>query len=208
MLRWTLVVGLSLLSCAGSAIASNEMAQFDPVQGFAPASVSFDDRLGKGFQWNKELPCGANRATVTVKFVRAYSNDMGQMSVAKVWLHSGNPGDISEQWIAATIKAPTDLHKLNAAVWLSKVSQSESLGPGYAPADLNKTMQVDFAWTSNGVVGVDFGGEYVAHVTTDKPITGIGLGGSWAKFEFINFEVGRSGTPDPACATVARPAGR
>ena len=205
MLRRTSVLGLLLVGCAGNAIASGEMAPFDPIPGFAPASVSFDDEQGKGFEWNKELPCGANRATVTVKFDKAYAGS--QLPVAKVWLHSGALGDASEQWIAATIKAPTDPYKLNAEAWLSIDTHSGSDGPGFAPAELDRPLQIDFAWTPDGVVSVNFGGDYVKHVSTNKPITGIGLGGSWAKFEFLNFKVGRSGAPDPLCSTVGRSGG-
>ncbi len=39
---------------------ANSVAPFDSVHGFAPATVKFDDLHGKGFAWNKPLPCGAN----------------------------------------------------------------------------------------------------------------------------------------------------
>ena len=176
-------------------------ASFDQIHDFAPRSVSFDDRPGKGFEWTKRLPCGANRATVTVKFEKTYSGPTGrQMPVGKIWLHSGEKDEPSEQWIAAVLKAPTDSWKLDALTWLEKVTdtKSESAG-GYAPADLTRPLQITFAWTRDGVIDVDFGGEFVKRVVTDKPITSIGLGGSWSKFEFVDLKVGREGPPDAAC---------
>lgn len=194
--------GKSLVLLSALTLAAPKgVVSFDPIEGFAPQSVSFDDRPGKGFEWNKPLPCGANRATVTVKFDKAYArNSAGQAPVAKVWLHSGQPGETSEQWIAAVLKAPTDTWKLNALAWLEKVTgtASESAG-GYMPADLNRPLRIDFAWTNEGVVSVSFGGEFLKQAVANKPITGIGFGGSWAKFDFIDLRVGRTGTPDAAC---------
>jgi hypothetical protein len=176
------------------------MAPFDPVQGFAPRSVKFDDRLGKGFDWRKDLPCGANRATVTVKFEKSYPSDRGlEIPVAKVWLRTKGESDDTVQWIAAVLKGPTDTYQLNAMAWLEKVYPGAHEGPGMAPADLSHPTQIDFAWTPDGVVTVNFGGEYVKHVKADQPITAIGLTGSWSKAEFVDFRVGRSGAPDPLC---------
>jgi hypothetical protein len=202
MLRSIFLVTLSLLAFAERSSASTEVTAFESVQGFAPSSVNFDDPRGKGFNWDKSLPCGANHATVTVKFKRAYPSG-DNMPVAKVWLHSAKTEDVPEQWIAAVLKAPTDTYKLNAMEWLEKLEGSVVEGPGYAPADLNIPLQIDFAWTSDGVVSVNFGGDIVKHVTTKTPITDIGLSVSWAKFEFISLKVGRTGAPDPACASIA-----
>jgi hypothetical protein len=200
MLISKFVIAMSALAFSGQANSAEKSPSFDPFQAFAPQSVNFDDQHGKGFDWDKQLPCGANRATVTVKFIKAYPSEKYlHLPVAKIWLHSGTPGGASEQWIAAVLQAPTDIYQLNAQAWLEKATQSTTEGPGIAPADLSHPVQVDFAWTSDGVVTVNFGGEYLKHVTSDKPITGIGLGGSWAKFEFINLKVGHSGAPDPAC---------
>lgn len=183
----------------------NMAAPFDPLPNFAPAAVRFNDTEGKGFEWNKNLPCGTNRATVTVKFQQAYASSKGTAPVAKVWLHSGEAGDPSEQWISAVLKAPTDSWKLNGMAWLEKVdasNKSETAG-GYGPADLNKPVQLDFTWARDGAITVKFGDEFVKRAKSDKPITSIGLGGSWSKFEFINVKVGRSGDPDPACGIGA-----
>src|ERR1700733_14752112 len=111
--RGVVAAALGLFVFTERASATTPMSAFDPIQGFAPPSVNFDDPNGKGFTWKKILPCGANRATVTVRFKRAYQSDRN-MPVAKVWLHSGKTGDPSEQWIAAVLKAPTDTYKLNA----------------------------------------------------------------------------------------------
>jgi hypothetical protein len=183
----------------------NTAAPYYAVPRFAPPIVSFDDHKGKGYEWNKRLPCGANRATVSVKFHKAYLNPKGSAPVAKVWLHSGSSSDASEQWISAVLKAPTDTWKLNGMAWLEKVDAnniSETAG-GYGPADLNKPMQIDFAWTRDGAVTVKFGDEFVKRAKSDKTITSMGLGGSWSKFEFISAQVGRAGDPDPACGIGA-----
>jgi hypothetical protein len=198
--RRVFAVGLGLFAFSEQASATAQMSAFDPTQGFAPTLVNFDDPSGKGFTWEKSLPCGANRATVTVRFKRAYQSGT-IMPVAKVWLHSGKSGDPSEQWIAAVLKAPTDTYKLDAMEWLEKVVGSQSEGPGYAPANLSGPLQIDFAWTSDGVVSVNFGGEFVKYIKTNEPISDIGLSVSWAKFEFIGLKVGRAGAPDPACAS-------
>ena len=200
MLLSKIAIAMSAFAITGQENPAGNLTPFNPVRGFAPQLVNFDDQHGKGFDWDKTLPCGANRATVTVKFVRAYPSEKGlQLPVAKIWLHSGTPGDASEQFIAAVLKAPTDTYQLNAQAWLEKVTVSASEGPGYAPADLSRPVQIDFAWTPSGVVTVNFDGEYSKHITADKPITRIGISGSWAKFEFVNFQVGHSGPPDPAC---------
>jgi hypothetical protein len=200
MLLSKIAIAMSAFAITGQTSPAGNLAPFDPVQGFAPQFVNFDDPHGKGFDWDKALPCGANRATVTVKFVRAYPAEKNlRLPVAKIWLHSGTPGDASEQFIAAVLKAPTDTYQLNALAWLEKVTVSASEGPGYAPADLSRPVLIDLAWTPDGVVTVNFGGEYSKHVTADKPITRIGISGSWAKFAFINLKVGHSGAPDPAC---------
>src|SRR5215469_8719625 len=110
-----------LLASTSQAYAGPEATPFDPVQDFAPQSLKFDDPQGKGFTWDKSLPCGANRATVLVKFDHAYPSSKGMhLPVAKIWLHTGTPGDSSEQWIAAVLKGPTDRYKLNAQAWLEK----------------------------------------------------------------------------------------
>ena len=196
MLLSKFVVALTALASAG---APDTATPFKSTPDFAPKSVKLDDRHGMGFHWNKKLPCGANRATVTVKFDAAYTSvRTADAPVAKVWLHS-ETGDASEQWAGAAFKAPTDRWKLNAVSWLEKVTGSKTEGPGYVPADLSRPVQIDLAWTADGVVSVDFGGEFVKKVTLDKPVTEIGVGGSWAKFEFIDLKVGRVGAPDPAC---------
>jgi hypothetical protein len=195
---------LLVLALAGQ--QPNIAAPFEAVPNFAPPKLGFNDAQGKGFEWEKKLPCGSNHATVTVRFEKAYPSIKGNLApVAKVWLHSGESGDPSEQWISAVLKAPTDTWKLNAMAWLEKVDadhKSETAG-GFGPADLNKPVNLDFTWTRDGAVTVKFGDEFVKHAKSDKPITGFGLGGSWSKFEFIGVKVGHSGDPDPACGTGA-----
>lgn len=202
MPRTAFTIAMSLLAISQPAPAVADMGAFEPVQTFAPTSVIFDDPQGKGFTWEKTLPCGTNRATVTLKFDRAYLGPK-EWPVAKVWLHSVKTESIPEQWIAAVVKAPTDTYKLNALVWLEKDTASGNDGPGYAPADLSSPLQIDFAWTPDGVVSVSFGGEIVKRITTSTTIDRIGLAVSWAKFEFISLKVGRSGASEPACATDA-----
>jgi hypothetical protein len=180
--------------------AATEAGTFEPIQAFAPASVIFDDPTGKGFVWDKALPCGVNRATVTLKFHKAYVNEH-KLPVAKVWLHTAQTRSDPEQWIAAAVKAPTDTYRLNALEWLEKDTDSENDGPGYAPADLTSPLQIEFAWTPDGVVSVNFGGEFVKHIRTSGSIDKIGLAVSWAKFEFVSLKVGRAGAPQQACAT-------
>lgn len=200
MLRSNTVLSLVLLACTAPSYAGVEMPPFDPVAGFAPRAVNFDDQQGKGFSWNKNLPCGANRASVTVKFDKAYHSAKGiNQPVAKIWLHAGQPGDVSEQFISAVVKGPTDAYGLNAQAWLEKATRTGNDGPGFAPADLDKPMRFDLAWTPDGVVTVSFNGEYQKHITADKPINSIGLGGSWSKFEFVDFQVGHSGPPALGC---------
>ena len=200
MLRNAFTIAVPFLAMLQPALAATEMGTFEPVQAFAPASVVFDDPHGKGFSWEKALPCGANRAAVTLKFDRAYLG-VHDLPVAKVWLHTVQAGNVPEQWIAAVVKAPTDAYKMNALEWLEKDTASGNDGPGYAPADLNSPLQINFAWTSDGVVSVNFGGEFAKQITTSTPIDRIGLAVSWAKFEFISLQVGRAGAPEPTCAT-------
>src|SRR4051812_8186953 len=99
------IVAASTLASGGATVTGTP---FDQAPSFAPQSIKLDDPFGKGFHWNKRLPCGANRATVTVKFNKSYPNETGEAPLAKVWLHSGEAGDSSEQWAAAVLKAPTD----------------------------------------------------------------------------------------------------
>src|SRR3954469_21983057 len=182
MLLSKLVVAVSALAFAG---ASNAVAPFDSAPNFAPKLVKLDDSLGKGFEWNKPLPCGANRAPVKVKFDKVYPNSKDSyLPVAKMWLYTGETGDPSQQFAAAVLRAPTDRWNLNGLAWLEKVPAPTSEGTGYGPADLSRPMTLDFAWTTDGVVSVSFDGEYVKRATLDKPIKGIGVGGSFAKFEF------------------------
>src|SRR3984885_15987899 len=122
--RRVFAVGLGLFAFSEQASATAQLSAFDPTQGFAPTLVNFDAPSGKGFTWEKSLPCGANRATVTVRFKRAYQSGT-IMPVAKVWLHSGKSGDPSEQWIGGVLKAPTDTYKLDAMEWLEKVVGSQ-----------------------------------------------------------------------------------
>jgi len=194
---------LSEIALALSALAAANLpdpaATFVPSRDFAPSSVSFNDKEGKGFEWSKRLPCGANRATVTVRFDEGYPR-YPQTSLGKIWLHSGNKGSESERWMAASILSPTDRWKLNGLAWLERATSTdrEALG-GYGPVELNKPLRIDFAWTPEGVVNVSFGGEFAKHGTMSGAITEIGVGGSLAKFAFLNLTVGRSGNPDPAC---------
>jgi hypothetical protein len=172
-----------------------------------PAKISFDDQLGKGLEWSRELPCGANHASVTLTFRRTYPAD-SNLPVAKVWLHGEANGDIPEQWVAAAFSAPTDAHKLNSIEWLEKVEGSVGTGPGYAPADLSKAVRIDLNWTPDGLVTVNFGDDVVKHITTTAKITEIGLSVSGAKFEFTNLKVDRLGASDSACpSNPALPAG-
>jgi hypothetical protein len=198
MLRLLLLLTL-LLGFAGQGAAATA-ADFNSVDGFAPSFIKADDPVGKGFNWTKNLPCGANHATLQVRFKATYPSGE-HMPVAKVWLHSPKTDVAPEQWIAAVLKAPTDPYKLNAMEWLEKVEDSAGQGPGFAPADLNSPVQLDFGWSPDGVVTVNFGDGIVKYVTATSPITELGLSVSWAKFEFISMKVGRTGAQDPACAT-------
>lgn len=204
MVRKTIVIALSVLTGASGARASVDMGPFDPVQDFAPPSIIFDDPQGQSFTWDKQLPCGANRATVTVKFDAAYHSDKWA-PVAKVVLyppHDGGEAGVSFPVIAAVVMAPTDPHKLNATVWLEKDIDSQSQGPGTAPEDLNAPLQINLAWTPGGLVRVNFGGEFDKGMMFSRPINRIQLSVAWAKFEFIGLKVGHAGPPDPACATA------
>jgi hypothetical protein len=205
MLRIQLLFALSMV-IAGSECASAEEADFNSSQGFAPPYINANDPVGKGFNWSKNLPCGANHATLSVRFKGAYPSG-DHMPVAKVWLHSAKTDDAPEQWIAAVLKAPTDIHNLNALEWLEKVEGSTGQGPGLAPADLDSTVQLDFVWTSDNIVTVDFGDNIVKHVKATSPLTDIGLSVSWAKFEFIGMKVGRTGAQDPTCVSRTLMAG-
>ncbi|HUE64483.1 MAG TPA: hypothetical protein VMO78_08920 [Rhizomicrobium sp.] len=203
MPRHPSVVALFLLTCVGQAVADTEMAPFAPVLGFAPHSIVFDDVRGKSETWAKELPCGANRASLTVKFDKAYHSDKWA-PVAKVRLTSLKHNEVADEKspsLAAVIKAPTDAYKLNAWVWIEKVLDADSGGQGYAPADLNAPMQIDLAWTPNGDVTVNFAGEYEKQMSMGKPVAGIEVAVSWAKFEFVDLKVGHAGPPNPACAS-------
>lgn len=74
------------------------------------------------------MPCGANRATVIIKFDKTFVLD-GYIPVAKFWLHSPpDAQDASGQLTAATVKAPTDPNGLNAPVWLEKDIGAHSQG--------------------------------------------------------------------------------
>ncbi len=149
-------------------------------------------------EWSKELPCGANHASVTLTFRRAYPAD-SNLPVAKVWLHGEKNGDVPEQWIAAAFSAPTDAFKLNSIEWLEKVEGSVGEGPGYAPADLSKPVRIGLDWTADGLVTVNFGDDVVKHITTTAKITEIGLSVAGAKFEFSNLKVDHLGPSDSAC---------
>ena len=203
MLQCKSAVALLVLSCAGKAIAEDEMAPFDPVPDFAPHAIVFDDAQGKSQMWAKPLPCNVNRATVTVKFDKAYLNNKWA-PVAKVRLTPLNPDQAagaSAPTVAAVFKAPTDAFRLNAWVWVERVVGAQSDGQGYAPADLDRPMTIDLAWTPDGAVTVNFGGEFQKRMSIGKPVAGIELAVSWAKFEFIDLKVGHSGPPNPACAS-------
>jgi hypothetical protein len=203
MLRRTWVFALLVLGCAGKALADDEMAPFDPVPDFAPRSIVFDDSRGKSDMWAKALPCSANRATVTVKFDKAYHSDKWA-PVAKVRLSPLKPDAVAEATsptLAAVVKAPTDAFRLNAWIWIEKVLGANSDGQGYAPADLNKPMQIDLAWTPTGDVTINFGGEYEKQMSIGKPVASIEMAVSWAKFEFIDLKVGHAGPPNPVCAS-------
>jgi len=203
MLRRTLAIALLGLACTGNASADGKMAPFDPVPGFAPPSIIFDEPTGKDGMWAKDLPCSANRATVTVKFDKAYHSD-NWAPVAKIRLDapkSGDMADTSSLSVAAVVQGPTDAHKIFALVWAEKVTGSQSEGPGYSPADLEAPLQIDLAWTPDGVVNVNFGGQFATRMTISNPVTRIGLAVSWAKFEFINLKVGHAGPPAPPCAS-------
>ncbi len=202
MLRRTLISALLVLGCTGKACADEDMAPFDPVPGFAPRSIVFDDSRGKSDMWTKELPCSANRASVTVKFDKAYHSD-NWAPVAKVWLNAMKPNELTDATsptVAAVVKAPTDAFRLNAWVWVEKVLGADSDGGGYSPADLNTPMQIDLAWTPSGDVTINFGGEFEKQMSIGKPVVGIEVAVSWAKFEFIDLKVGHAGPPNPACA--------
>jgi len=196
MLLSEIALALSALTSAG---LPDPAVTFVPLRDFAPSSVSFNDKEGKGFEWSKRLPCGANRATVTVRFDEGYPR-YPQTSLGKIWLHSGQKGSESEQWMAASILPPTDRWKLNGLAWLEHATNDdrEALG-GYGPVELNKPLRIDLAWTQEGVVNVSFGGEFAKHGTMSGAITDIGVGGSLAKFAFLDLKVGRAGSPDPAC---------
>jgi hypothetical protein len=181
--------------------SAGALLSHSPGQKTAAAVIRFDDKLGKGLDWSKSLPCGSNHASVTLNFKRAYSNE-SNMPVAKIWLHAAKTVNSPETWIAAAFSAPTDVHKLNAIEWLEKVQGSDSEGPGYAPADLNGPLHIDLSWNKAGVVSVSFGDNIVKHVTSESPITEIGLSVSWANFEFSDLKIERVGKEDIACSNA------
>jgi hypothetical protein len=195
----TLTIGMLLLVSAGSANGDDEMAPFDPLPGFAPRSIVLEDSRGtRSGIWVKDLPCSANRASVTVKFDKAYqSTDNHWMPVAKVILGPHSPHDTVA---AAVIKAPTDAFGLNGMVWLEKDTGPQAVGPGIAPTDLHTPMKINIAWTPTGEVSANFGGDVHERVSLDRPINEIAVSVSWAKFEFLNLTVGHAGPPNPACA--------
>ena len=205
-MRRALTIGLLLLVFADNAKGGDEMAPFDPVSGFAPPFIVIDDSSGttSGI-WAKDLPCSANRASVTVKFDKAYqSTNNHWMPVAKVILGPQTRNDVADSprtVAAAVVKAPTDAFGLTASVWLEKDTGPQSVGPGIAPADLHSPMQINIAWTPTGEVSANFGGEFHERVSLGKPISEIAVSVSWAKFEFINLTVGHAGPPNPACAS-------
>lgn len=196
MLLSEIAIALSALTAAN---LPDPAVTFVPLRDFAPASVSFNDKEGKGFEWSKRLPCGANRATVTMRFDEGYPK-YPQASLGKIWLHTGAKGSASEQWMAASVMSPTDRWKLNGLAWLEHATSDdrEAMG-GYGPVELNKPLRIDLAWTEDGVVNVSFGGEFSKHGKMAGAITEIGVGGSLAKFAFLDLKVGRAGAPDPAC---------
>lgn len=183
--------------------APPDPAGFVPHRNFAPTIVAFDDRTGKGYEWTKPLPCGANRATVMVRFDQGYPK-FPQASLGKIWLHSGVKDSPTERWIAASLKSPTDRWKLDGLAWLEDATNAErkTVG-GYGPVELNKPLRIDLAWTADGIVTARFGGEFSKQASMGGPITDIGVGGSLAKFAFLSLTVGREGPPDPACSQSA-----
>ncbi|MBA2588301.1 MAG: hypothetical protein H0U98_06715 [Alphaproteobacteria bacterium] len=191
MERTSLLIAACLLASSGTLGAFAQTS-------IHPAKISFDDQLGKGLEWSRELPCGANHASVTLTFRRIYPADKN-LPVAKIWLHGEKNGDVPEQWVAAAFSAPTDALKLNSIEWLEKVEGSVGEGPGYAPADLSKAVHVDLNWTPDGLVTVNFGDDIMKHITTTAKITEIGLSVAGAKFEFTNLKVDHLGVSDSAC---------
>jgi hypothetical protein len=115
-------------------------------------------------------------------------------------LKQGAGPDASSSSVAAVVKAPTDAFNLNAMVWVEKVTGQQSDGQGVAPADLSTPMQIDLAWTPDGDVTVNFGGEFQKRMPVGKPVARIELAVSWAKFEFVKLNVGHAGPPSPECA--------
>jgi hypothetical protein len=60
-----------MLGCANNAYADGGLSPFEPLPGFAPSSIVFDELGGHYDKWIMALPCTANRANVTVKFYKS-----------------------------------------------------------------------------------------------------------------------------------------
>jgi hypothetical protein len=204
MLRGKIVIVFSAIAYVGNASAAVDMQPFDPVPGFAPPSIILDDPYGKSSMWIRNLPCGANRATVTIKLDKVYPNNRW-LPVAKIRLFPPSAGagaDVSGTDIAAVVKAPTDRFGLNGLVWMERqISSRFQEGAGMAPEDLRAPLQINLAWTPDGLVKANFGGEFDKGMIFSEPISRIVLSVSWAKFEFIKLETGHAGPPEPGCTS-------
>jgi hypothetical protein len=204
MLRGSFLVALLMLGCVHSASAGSDFPPFAPIADFAPPSVVIDSPAGQFDKWIKVLPCGANRATVLVKFDASYRTDK-YVPNAKIQLNPldvGQQADSSHQEVDATITHQDAPFK----PWIDirRVVGTRSEEQGFAFARLDVPLQVDLAWTSGGLVSVNFGGHYELQMGLDKPITRIALFATSAKFEFVDLKVGHAGEPDPACQSQSK----
>jgi hypothetical protein len=194
------VLVATLLLISGYPIAANaRMPSFEPVVGFAPKSILYDEPGGEYDTWTKQFPCSVNSASVTVKFYKTNYHAKWQ-PLARIMFYSGNSTDGHEPytWAAATVRGPWGNEgPYTFVAWDQRDTDGKFHGSTYGSAavDLSKPVQIEFSWTGEGAVTVSFNEGPPISLPKIGAITTIRAFVSSAKVEFIDLNVGHAGPP-------------
>lgn len=195
----TAVQRTSVLAILFSIVAQNaktQVSEFQPIADFAPASITFDEPGGRYDEWTKLLPCGANRASVMVRFdSRSPNSAWGPRATVILNPLDKQPESSSSESAAAAIM-PSFFYREDIPSRLS-VEKYVGISPvtviPIRRFSYSNPMKVDMAWSSDGVVVATFADKYSASIKMEKPITAIALSASSAKVEFLDLQVGHEG---------------
>ena len=198
-----------LLVGPGGKIANAAMPPFEPIAGFAPDSIMYDEPGGQFDRWFKKLPCEANRADVTVKFLKR-DRDSKWSPLARLQINP--PEEVNEKdWpyeaLGATVNGPwgRSIPPLTYVQWNSRDAYGKPQIRNFriAPVDIRDPVHIEVSWTPDGTATFSFNEGPLIVLPAIGPITSIGAFVSSSKFEFMNLRVGHAGPPgfNSSCAS-------